>query len=175
MRNFCRYFSERFKKGEYEIDFKKEDKERQEQIDKMTEEGILKKPNNGKRFAISKLTKSIYEIINEKDSFFRVKDNKGIASWEEKSMFYADNIVYNTEKDFIEEEKNKLLSLIDTSRYDVYEPISIASFSESPSLEMIDKIQKENADSIMDFIRAHTTADFDKTKFVFSNYILIGF
>lgn len=175
MRNFLRHISKRFVSEDGKIDVARQNAECQENIDKMTEEGILEKPKDGKRYAINKFSMSIYEIVNEKDSFFRVKDNEGNERWEEKENFYADNIVYSTADDFIEKELEKLLSKIDTSRYAVYVPITQGTFMGCPSIEMIEDREKENAESLMKFIREHTTADFNYSGCIFSNYILIGF
>lgn len=176
MRNFLRYFSDKFLfEDKKAIDFKSETIERQKTIDKMTEEGILEKPKDGKRYAIHKANMMIYEIVCEKEGFFRVKDNEGNLMWEEKEVFYADNIVYNTKADFINKEKEKLLSKIDTSRYDVYTPIQIHPFMGEPTVGMIEAQEKENAESLMKFIKAHTTADFRNRGCIFSNYILIGY
>lgn len=176
MRNFFKYFSDKFLTKEKDrADFNAEAEQRQENINKMAKEGILVKAPNGKRYAVHKVKMSIYEILDEKDSFFRVKDKGGKVFWEEKSMFYADNIVYNTKGDFIDKEREKLLSLIDTSRYDVYIPITRGCLFSCPTAQTVEEKEKEDAEDLMKFIKAHTTADFGEGGCVFSNYILIGF
>lgn len=175
--NFFKYISERFIKfNETERDaIIEQGNERQRTIDRLTKEGVLTKPKDGKRYAINRFTMSIYEIVDEKDSFFKVRDNQGNISWEEKSNFFADNIVYDTTADFICKEREKLLSMIDTSRYEVYIPMDDPTFFGSPSPEHIEHIEKQNAESLMKFIKAHTTSDFKEKGFIFSNYILIGY
>lgn len=175
MKNIFRCFSKRFFSENNIVDEKKESQERQENIDKMVQEGILERPKDGKRYAINKITMSMYEIVDEKDSFFLVKDKDEKTTWDLKENYYADNIVYSTKEDFIKKEKDKLLSLIDTARYDVYSPINVYYLFGGPSVESIEKVEKQNAEDILKFIGNHTTADFKDGGAIFSNYILIGF
>lgn len=174
MSGFFRCFSDRFLK-DGKIHVTEESKERQKNIDSLVEENVLTKSQDGKRYAIHKWDMCIYEIVDEKNGFIRIKDNDEKERWEEKDLFYCDNIVYNTTEDFIEKERDKLLSLIDTGRYDVYKPTCKSLWIGEITPEMIKKEEEENAEILLDFIKKHTTADFGSGRTIFSNYILIGF
>lgn len=65
--------------------------------------------------------------------------------------------------------------MIDTSRYDVYIPITRGCLFSCPTAQTVEEKEKEDAEDLMKFIKAHTTADFGEGGCVFSNYILIGF
>lgn len=174
MVGFFRFFSEKFgKKGQ--IDAVVESEERQKTIDAMVEENVLTPAPDGKRYAIHKYEMATYEIVEEKNGFLRVRDNNDKERWEEKELFYCDNIVYNTTGDFIAKERNKLLSLIDTGRYDVYIPDNPTWMFGDITPEMINANEPANIKRFREFIRTHTSVERGKFNTIFSNYIIIGF
>ena len=174
MSGFFRFFSKRFH-SDNRINITKESEERQKNIDSLTKENVLTTSPDGKRYAIHKFRMSIYEIIEEKNGFIKVKDNNDKEFWEEKEKFYCDNIVYNSTYDFIEKEREKLLSLIDTGRYDVYIPCNENVLFGEPTVEAVQDNVNRNTEALKKFISNHTTAEFKSKGTIFSNYIIIGF
>lgn len=176
MNSIFRFFSKkyRFKKDEVTfVDTAKMAKETQDNIDKMLADDILKKKKGEKRYAVHKIDHLTYEIVAEKDSFYKVVDEGGNNEhWEEKEHFFSDHNLCYSSTEAIQAEEKLLLSKIDSARYDVYRFATVWNPLEYGTLGATDAVVQENKQELEEFIRKHTVhAD----NAIFSNYILIGF
>lgn len=176
MSSIFRFFSKKYKINKEEVtllDTAKMAKETQDNINKMFADGILEKKKGERQYAVHKIDHLTYEIVAEKDSFYKVVDDGGNNEhWEEKEHFFTDHKLCYSSKEAIQSEEKLLLSKIDSARYDVYRFASVWHPFEYGTLSATDSVVQENKQELEDFIRKHTVHA-DKT--IFSNYILIGY